>query len=465
MFFSNYLSKNYISLDDILKLRDNRVLFINELLNQWQKTIIVFSLNMIGPIKVFNLSIDTFFEGVNLIKEKLDSENISIEFEKINKDSCGYEGYFVVSKNSYYVKKLLSNIENNITIGRLFDIDVINEAGVKVSREDINLDRRKCIICDNPVFLCSRSRKHNLDELVNKEIDIMLDYFSNKISFEIAEIAEKSLILELKTTPKPGLVDLNNNGSHKDLNANLFIESANTLKPYFREFFLFGYNNSDVEIDLLFESIRKIGINAEKAMFIATNNVNTHKGAIFIYSIVLSSLGWLYKNQNYSRSALKKTIKELSKNILDDYNKSFEDDTCLTNGEKLYKKYGIFGIRGEAQKGFSSVLDKALLNFDILIKKGFSLNLSGVVTLLNLLLLIEDTNIISRSNLKVFENVREKVRENINQIENLDYIYQLDKEFIDLNISAGGCADLLALTYFIHFFEEALSKNFNLINS
>ena len=51
----------------------------------------------------------------------------------------------------------------------------------------------------------------------------------------LAEAACRSLLDELHATPKPGLVDMNNNGSHSDMDAAMFERSTEALMPYFED--------------------------------------------------------------------------------------------------------------------------------------------------------------------------------------------------------------------------------------
>ena len=51
----------------------------------------------------------------------------------------------------------------------------------------------------------------------------------------IARLAAAALVEEVYTTPKPGLVDLNNTGAHRDMTVQTFLYSAAALQPYFRE--------------------------------------------------------------------------------------------------------------------------------------------------------------------------------------------------------------------------------------
>lgn len=74
-----------------------------------------------------------------------------------------------------------------------------------------------------------------------------------------------------------------------------------------------------------------------------------------------------------------------------------------------------------------------------------------VQTLLYLMTVNEDTNIVARNNLETLEWVRRYA----NQIlisggmltkEGMKVVYEMDREFIRRNISPGGSADLLAVT-------------------
>ena len=75
-------------------------------------------------------------------------------------------------------------------------------------------------------------------------------------------------------------------------------------------------------------------------------------------------------------------------------------------------------------------------------------------------MMIDDTNIISRSDYTTLLRVKEKINKffQSNSKDFIIFVKALDKEFIELNISPGGSADLLALTYFIYFYEQEFLK-------
>jgi citrate_citG: triphosphoribosyl-dephospho-CoA synthase CitG len=49
----------------------------------------------------------------------------------------------------------------------------------------------------------------------------------------LSEAAYMSLLDELYTTPKPGLVDKNNNGAHSDMNVSLFVKKCGSHQTVF----------------------------------------------------------------------------------------------------------------------------------------------------------------------------------------------------------------------------------------
>lgn len=84
--------------------------------------------------------------------------------------------------------------------------------------------------------------------------------------------------------------------------------------------------------------------------------------------------------------------------------------------------------------------------------EGLSANDAGVLTLLHIIAGSVDTNIIARSDYETFRKVQTQVQSMLNSECTRDFIAEirtLDQEFIKMNISPGGSADMLALTYFV----------------
>jgi holo-ACP synthase/triphosphoribosyl-dephospho-CoA synthase len=452
------LGKKEISLQDMLDAREKRVSEQKKILSEYNMTLISFTLNIPGSFKQFPLAEKTFEEGKRLICSHLKRHNMNTEFAKDNSSRTGYEIFYAVNSESSCIKRLMVDIEDSCMVGRIFDIDVLNSQGEKISRADIEKEGRSCLLCDEFAHVCSRSKVHNKEELTKKTVEIMQDYFCEKFANICSSCACKALMYEVMTTPKPGLVDRNNNGSHKDMDIYTFIDSSSVLTAHFRDFVLAGIKFYKDEPEKLFERVRYLGMKAEEDMFKATSNINTHKGLIFSLGIICTALGYLYaNNKNWDTKSILDMSKNMTVSVLNDF-ENVTMENAKTYGERLFANFGINGIRGEATNGFSSVKEYGLPVLTDLIKKGFSLNDAGAITLLNLIANVKDTNIISRSNIQTQELVQNNIKSLLNQknLENIltEDIVNLDKQFIDMNISPGGCADLLAITYMLYFIEE-----------
>lgn len=91
--------------------------------------------------------------------------------------STGYELFIVINIDEQHAKKIAMEIERTHSLGRLFDIDVINGNGVPVSRSDYGLMVRHCLICGNDARVCMRLRTHTVDELINHIQHLTDGYF------------------------------------------------------------------------------------------------------------------------------------------------------------------------------------------------------------------------------------------------------------------------------------------------
>ncbi|MBR2208076.1 MAG: citrate lyase holo-[Synergistaceae bacterium] len=156
------MTGNEINLSQMLARREARANEQRNFLEKYHAPLISFSMNIPGPIKTNEKIRAAFYEGKNLILESLAdikaAVNDSIE---IHKDT-GDELLISVDKATPEVlKEAAIKIENENKFGRLFDIDIIDSNGKKLSRENF----RKCLICDRQAQECARSRSHSVKEM------------------------------------------------------------------------------------------------------------------------------------------------------------------------------------------------------------------------------------------------------------------------------------------------------------
>ncbi len=427
----------------VLEAREKRVETQKQLLSTYKTSLICFTLNIAGPVKTTPIIERAFFEGVNLLKKRF-KENIVHSETHIM--VTGSEGFFCVSKDAKQAKDICIDIENNHPLGRLFDMDVLTENGEKLSRDTY----RGCLVCGKAGRECAAGRLHSVEELQTITNRIIYDYFLEKDSKCFGTLAYESLVEEVYTTPKAGLVDRNNNGSHKDMNIALFEKSADALKPYFCRCFEIGAKTQNLPCDNAFKALRKAGVEAEKIMFEATDGVNTHKGAIFSLGVLCGAAGrlWSVEKNDYKTEEILTLCSALTRKAVEE---DFAKADTSTAGGRLYREYKLKGIRGEVASGFGSVKNIGLPIFLRALQKGFSRNDSGAITLVHLISGVEDTTIYNRGGKEGADFAKKRAKEILKNSDfpSMDAIRKLDSEFIDRNLSAGGSADLLAVTYFL----------------
>lgn len=166
-------------IDHVLRNRDARVFEQQELFNQLQdnQSLINAKLNIPGPIKNNIYLSEVFKRG---LKQFL--SGMKVNYRLIWDVATGPEAFVIIEGNSSSVKQSAIRFEDDNELGRLFDIDVLiykNEALHPLSRSDFEESTRKCLICDKPAKVCSRSRNHSVEEMqtyINKLINSNLEF-------------------------------------------------------------------------------------------------------------------------------------------------------------------------------------------------------------------------------------------------------------------------------------------------
>ena len=292
------------------------------------------------------------------------------------------------------------------------------------------------------------------------------------LPYIIAHLATQALQAELDTTPKPGLVDKDNNGAHRDMDYALMQLSINTLHPYFVRLAFLGFADTLPSHTV----IRDTGIEAEKAMLEATNGVNTHKGALFSMGLAVVAAAYEEKKAAANKevrgkereeeylSSLQLTIKALAASF---------PDTSGTHGSKAKQLSNstttIKGALDNAREGYEKLFAEWLPFYNERRKSHDAHALHK--TLLRIMCDLDDTNIIYRTNVVTAEEVKQEARALLASFEEayaaedkekcasaieekcasaeLLALKDMDRRYTERNISPGGAADMLSLTVFI----------------
>jgi len=427
-----------VSVQDVLAARDERAARQMRFLSDYAAPLISFTLNIAGEIKHTPEIERAFREGVSLIRrqlERMHAPALAYE-EKIAFTGC--EALFAVQTDADELKRRMCIIEETHPLGRLFDVDVIAADGTHLTRAA----ERTCLICGAPVRACARSRAHSADELFAKAQQMIEAYFHTRFTQTIGELAQKALLYEAMTTPKPGLVDCENSGSHNDMDLFSFASSACALRSYFEECVLLGIRHAGPE------QLQYAGMQAEDAMFAAAK-ANTHKGAIFSLGILCHAIGFCGE-----KAPLHAILAKAAQTGASFLSCMPDAQHAQTGGEKQYHLYGLTGARGEAASGFRTVTATGLPALEKALSQEKSMEEACLHALLSLMAQVQDANIIRRAGMEDQRWVMQQAQSLLQNGYTRTDLQRLNEAFVQKNISPGGSADLLAVTVFLYFLKN-----------
>ena len=404
-----------ITLEQMLLARDRRASRQAALLSRYGRPVISFTMNIAGPVKDSPLIRYAFRSGLRQL-EALPCAQLCRE---VIFEPTGPEALLVYeTQDARLLKAFCMRLESEGEAGRLFDLDVLDANGEKLSRET----GRTCLVCGGPVSVCSRSRAHGL-EAITARTGAILEAFAAET---LGEMAENALLAEVHFTPKPGLVDEANNGAHRDMDVPLFERSAHALRPCFEEFVRLGLQGASPA------ALQQAGVRAEQAMFAATGGVNTHKGAIYSGALLLHAAGRLLSGEEEG------DLCELAAQTA-----AAIPAPTGTHGAAVRAQCG--GIRTEAVSGYPTA--QAVLR---------QLRQSGPLDALLLSMSrLDDSTLWHRGGAEGAQLVRSRAADILAApaSEREARTRRLDAELIERNLSPGGSADLLAMAFFL---EKAL---------
>ena len=444
-----------VTLEQMLEARERRAQRQQALLAQYGLPLVSFTMNIAGPVKNSPLIRRGFRLGARTPKEHLALSGCAPLYEEAIDEDTGCEALYVVDMDPDALKKLTCAIEEQISLGRLYDMDVIAPDGRKLERQN----PRRCLICGRPVGECARSRTHSVEEL-QLATTALLTGALNACDIETAAcLAVRALLYEVAVTPKPGLVDRENNGCHKDMDFYTFLSSASGLWPYFEDCVRIGRQTAAQSAPETLAALRWYGKQAECAMRRATNNVNTHKGAIYSMGLLCGALGRLDREVwNQPELVLKETAAMAAGSVKRELG-GIVPESAKTAGERIYALYGVAGVRSDAERGFPSVLHHGLPVLEAGLAMGTSPDEAGAAALLAIVAHTADTNVISRTGIEGQKAASAVLRVLLEKrtYPDRETLETLDRAYTAQNLSPGGCADLLALCWMLHFLrEEAL---------
>ena len=258
----------------------------------------------------------------------------------------------------------------------------------------------------------------------------------------IGRLAEQTMLLELFTHPKPGLVSHVDSGSHRDMDAATFRASAAAIRPFLAALAQAGGRLAPID------ELRCLGIAAEAAMLRATGGVNTHRGAIFGLGLLAAAAG---------ARASGRCEGGLGRIVATVWGDAIGRAPLVPNshGTEACRRHGVGGARAEAASGFGTIrrVGSPALREGRLLSAGDD-EAARVQCLFALIATVDDTALLHRGGAagRAFARVAARgfLRAGgVGRPDWRDRALHVHRQFVARDLSPGGCADLLAMTLFV----------------
>lgn len=163
--------------NELLLSREERAYRQQEILEKYPYTLISFTLNIPGIIKDKPLYRRVHKTGVEEILKSIGDRGYKIEYMEERNKVTGSEAFISIDEESEKIKRIAVEIEDNHTLGRIFDIDVFDKSYEQMSRRDFGYSSRKCLVCENDAKECAVGRRHSYEELIEWIERMAVNYY------------------------------------------------------------------------------------------------------------------------------------------------------------------------------------------------------------------------------------------------------------------------------------------------
>jgi len=328
-------------------------------------------------------------------------------------------------------------LENEHPSARLLDVDVYRPDGSQVDRSSLGLPPRACFLCLEPARECILLKRHAGEALLN-QVDALLKPLSalpgNLPPQFLARSLAQGAQRELDLTPKPGLVDRHDAGSHPDLSYEAMGVSIALLPLFFEDILRCFAAQRPLE------DYVRAGIAAEGRMNAAIH-ANAHKGFIFLSGLLLMAAceceGQL--------PLLRPRIANLATRFFDHF------ESAESRSAELRNRHGLGGIRAEAERGLPAVFEHGWPRYREALEAGWDPSHASFYLMAILMQKVEDTTAIRRCGIEGLARLRrdgtrlQRLLEQGQAPEPL--LALLNEDYRRAGLTMGGVADCMALTF------------------
>jgi triphosphoribosyl-dephospho-CoA synthase len=262
----------------------------------------------------------------------------------------------------------------------------------------------------------------------------------------IDALALRALEREVTLDGKPGLVTSTDCGSHDDMDLLTFHTSIAALTGYFGDCVRLGAADSD------FTALQQRGLAAERAMFAATDGINTHRGAVFTLGLLCAAAG--RQRATTGRLRIATLGRVAAQRWGEDIHGAGLASAAVTHGARVRHRYGLPGAREHAIDGFPVLFGTTLPQMQLALSAGASADAAGLHALLATMAVLPDTNLVHRGGPEGLQWARSQAGRFVSaggvfQPCWQDRLARLGEGFVARRLSPGGSADLLAAAWLL----------------
>lgn len=280
---------------------------------------------------------------------------------------------------------------------------------------------------------------------------------NNLLVFNIARLAVASLLKEAAVHPKPGLVTPLDTGACGDLNFYAFIDSAMALLPCFINCASIGMETLELGPEDVFGLLRVTGRQGEWEGRRSTGGANIHRGAIFLLGLLGAGAGRLSAQQRErTPRALALAASSFVRGIVGRELAPLNPERCRTPGERAFVRYGLEGVRGEAERGFPMTLRSAELLRELERQHGrvLSFRERAAHVLISIVSENGDCNLVQQGGRDAMLSVQAEAREVLQAggmltTSGRTRIAEMEKSLVERNLSPKGSANILSAALFL----------------
>lgn len=349
-------------------------------------------------------------------------------------------GPFLLAESSAppeQLKRAALALEQGNHAGRLLDLDVYRPDGTQADRAALGLSPRPCLLCPEPAVDCMRLGRHREADLLRR-VDELLAPLAPAPALvapeRLAATLARGTLRELELTPKPGLVDRRDNGSHPDLCLHAMRLSAALLPRYYARLLRLAEERRP-----LAECVQA-GVEAEARMVRAIGS-NAHRGYIFLSGIVLLAACACAGRSDRLRQAIADLAGEFFAGF------AAQD----SHGAGIRARRGLGGIRREAEQGLPAVFQHGWPSYREALEAGWPPGRAAFYLMAELMEQVEDTTAVHRCGPEGLACLRRDgavLRRLLERgAEPESWLAERNREYRRMGLTMGGVADCMALTF------------------